>query len=98
MAPVLGRLYQQFGQNVIFLSVAGAWNGATADDAAQFIRTYSVAWTVVYDSSNKVFTMYGVNETPTFFLIDKNGKIAVSYPSGEISYDTLAADLTRISA
>ena len=98
MAPVLGKLYQQFGQKVIFLSVSGAWNGATADDAAQFIRTYSVTWTLVYDSSNGVFTMYGVNQTPTFFLIDRNGRIAVSYNPGEVAYDTLAADLARLTA
>ncbi|MGD0423620.1 MAG: TlpA disulfide reductase family protein [Candidatus Bathyarchaeia archaeon] len=97
MAPVLGKLYQQFGQNVIFLSVSGAWNGATADDAAQFIRAYSVTWTLVYDSSKSAFTMYGVNQTPTFFLIDKNGRITVSYP-GEVAYDTLSADLARLTA
>jgi thiol-disulfide isomerase/thioredoxin len=98
MAPVLGKLYQQFGQNVIFLSVSGAWNGATADDAAQFIRAYSVTWTLVYDSSSSVFTMYGVNQTPTFFLVNKNGQIAVSYPPGEVAYDTLAGDLVRLTA
>ena len=97
MAPTLEKLHEQFDQNVVFLSVAGAWNGASGNDAAQFIRTYGSTWTYVYDSSNSIFTMYGVNQTPTFFLISKNGQIAGTY-QGEVAYDTLAADLTRLSA
>lgn len=98
MAPVLEKLYQQFGgQNVVFLSVSGAWNGATANDAAQFIRAYQSTWTYVYDSSNTIFTMYGVNQTPTFFLITKNGEIGGQY-QGEVAYETLAADIARFNA
>lgn len=97
MAPVLERLHEQFGQNVVILSVSGAWNGASANDAAQFIKTYGSTWTYVYDSSNSIFTMYGVNQTPSFFLISKNGQITGTY-QGEVPYDTLAADLTRLSA
>lgn len=97
MAPVLDKLYQQFGsQNVVFLSVSGAWNGATANDASQFIKAYQSTWTYVYDSSNSIFTLYGVNQTPTFFLIAKNGQIAGTY-QGEVAYDNLAADLTRLN-
>lgn len=97
MAPVLERLHEQFGQNVVILSVSGAWNGASANDAAQFIKTYGSTGTYVYDSSNSIFTMYGVNQTPSFFLISKNGQITGTY-QGEVPYDTLAADLTRLSA
>ena len=98
MAPVLEKLYQQFGSlNVVFLSVSGAWNGATASDAAQFIRAYQSTWTYVFDSSNTIFTMYGVNQTPTFFLITKKGEIAGQY-QGEVAYETLAADISRLNA
>lgn len=97
MAPVLDKLYQQFGsQDIVFLSVSGAWNGATANDASQFIKAYQSTWTYVYDSSNSIFTLYGVNQTPTFFLIAKNGQIAGTY-QGEVAYDSLAADLTRLN-
>jgi thiol-disulfide isomerase/thioredoxin len=98
MAPVLDKLYQQFGsQNIIFLTVSGAWNGASANDASQFIRAYQSTWTYVYDSSNSIFTMYGVTQTPTFFMIAKNGQIAGTY-QGEVAYDSLAADLTRLNS
>ena len=103
MAPVLDRLYQQYGsQNVVFLSVSGAWPEqaggppATASDAAQFIRVYGASWTFVYDSSNSIFNKYGVTATPTFFIVDKNGMVANTY-QGEVAENTLAADLTRLS-
>lgn len=98
MAPVLEKLYQQYGSsNVVLLSVSGSWNGATAKDAASFIQNYHSSWTYVYDSSGMVFNTYGVTGTPTFFLIDKNGQIVKTYP-GETSYETLAADITRINS
>jgi len=98
MAPALEQLYQQFGkQNVVFLTVSGPWNSASANDAANFIRTYHTSWIYVYDSSNTVFSTYGVRATPTFFIITKNGQIATAY-EGETSIQTLTADLTRINA
>jgi cytochrome c-type biogenesis protein len=104
MAPVLESLYQQYGsQNVVFLSVSGAWPEqaggppATANDAAQFIRVYSASWTFVYDSSGSVFNNYGVTATPTLLIIDKNGMVAKAYPAGEVAESTLAADLTRLN-
>jgi len=98
MAPVLESLYQQFGpQNVVFLTVSGSWQGASASDAAKFIRDYRSSWIYAYDSSNSVFNLYGVNQTPTFFIIGKNGSVAGTY-QGEVPIETLAADLTRINS
>jgi thiol-disulfide isomerase/thioredoxin len=103
MAPVLETLYRQYGsQNVVFLTVSGAWAEqaggppASASDAAQFVRVYGTSWTFVYDSSNSVFNKYGVTATPTFFIIDKNGMVANTY-QGEVAENTLAADLTRLN-
>ena len=97
MAPVLDTLYQQYGpQNVIFLSVAGPSSGATASDTAGFIRNYHSSWTYVYDSSGTTFGAFGVTGFPTFFIIDKDGRIATTY-SGETPAATIAADLTRIN-
>ncbi len=97
MEPVLNSLYQQYGaQNVVFLSVAGPCNGATASDAAGFIRDHHAGWTFVYDSSGTTFDAFGVTGFPTFFIIDKDGRIATTYP-GEIPATTIAADLTRLN-
>jgi len=90
MAPVLAGLYSQYGSsNVVFISVAGPWNGATADDAANFIRNYGTSWVYLYDSSGTVFSEYGVQSTPTFFIIGKDGSISSTF-TGEQTSDSLS--------
>ena len=102
MAPNLEKLYNQFGNKVVFISVAGPWNGpdgkpASAADAVNFINQYGSTWTYVYDSSGTVMNNeFGVTSTPTFFIIGKDGSILTSY-TGEQSYDTLAAYLNSVS-
>lgn len=102
MVPVLESLYKQFGSKVVFISVAGPWNGpdgkpASAADTANFINQYGSTWTYVYDSSGTVMSNeFGVTSTPTFFIIGKDGSILTSY-TGEQSYDTLAAYLNSVS-
>jgi len=100
MAPILEDMYTKYqnNPNVVFLSVAGPWNGpdgnpASATDAAKFITTYGSAWTYVYDSSGTVMNnMYGVNSTPTFFILTKSGVIFTSV-SGEQAEDSLTASI-----
>ncbi len=106
MAPAIESLYKQYGNKVVFISVAGPWNGpdgrpATAAEAANFMKggpTWGpTSWTYVYDSSGSVMNNeYGVTATPTIFIIGKDGAILTSY-QGEQSYDTLAAYLGSIS-
>jgi thiol-disulfide isomerase/thioredoxin len=98
MQPTVEQLYQQFGpQNVVFLLVSGTFEGADANDAAKFIQNYNSKATYVYDSSGTVFNMFGVNSTPTFFIIGKDGQVLQTY-RGVTSYDTIAADLTRFNS
>lgn len=94
MAPVLDSLYAQYGTgNVAFISVAGPWNGATAGDAANFIHNYGTNWVYAYDSSGTVFNNYGVNSTPTFYIIGKDGSVSTSM-SGEQTSQTLSAAIS----
>jgi cytochrome oxidase Cu insertion factor (SCO1/SenC/PrrC family) len=87
-------LYAQYGSgNVVFITVAGPWNGATSDDASNFIRTYGTSWVYTYDSSGTVFSEYGVQSTPAFFVIGKDGAIS-STLSGEQTSDTLASAIS----
>jgi cytochrome oxidase Cu insertion factor (SCO1/SenC/PrrC family) len=97
MEPVVDGLYKQYGSNVIFISVSGNWQGATAQDTAKFQQDYSSTWIYVYDGSGTVFSEYGINSTPTIFIIGKNGSVYSTY-QGETSADTLAADITRASS
>jgi len=76
MEPSIVSLYYKYsGQDVVFLSVAGTMRNATAESTAAFIREYGAPWTHVLDSDNSVFSAYGVNATPTYFVLDKSGKI-----------------------
>ena len=94
MAPILGGLYTQYGKgNVVFLSVAGPWDGATANDAANFIGKYGTGWIYVYDSSGTIFSEYGVNSTPTFYIIGTDGAVSTNLV-GEQSSNTLAGALS----
>ena len=94
MTSTLDSLYTQYGKgNVVFLSVAGPWNGASANDAANFISHYGTSWIYVYDSSGTIFSEYGVNSTPTFYIIGTNGSVSNSFV-GEQSSDTLAGAIS----
>jgi thiol-disulfide isomerase/thioredoxin len=94
MAPVLDSLHTQYDNgSVVFISVAGPWNGATANDAASFIHNYGTSWVYVYDSSGTVFANYGVNATPTFFIIGKNGSVLSTF-QGDQTSDTLSAAIS----
>ena len=67
--------YDYEPEGVVFISVAGTQQGATAETTAEFIRTYGTDWTYVLDSDNSIFTKYAVDSTPTFFVIGQDGKI-----------------------
>jgi peroxiredoxin len=67
--------YMYRDKEVVFLSVAGTLNGATAQSTAEFIKQYNVTWTHVLDSDNAVFAQYKVQGTPTYLILDKDGKI-----------------------
>ena len=97
-SSTLVTLYSEYGkQNVVFISVAGPWNGATASDAASFITQYGTSWNYVYDSSGTIFSEYGVNSTPTFFVIAPNGSVSTSFV-GEQSGQALSGALTDAGA
>jgi len=96
IAPKLETLYNQYGANVVFVSVSGPWNGATAADTAKFIGTYGTSWTYLYDSSGTIMSSYGVTATPTFFIVGKDGSLLTSCTQGESCYGTLASDLAAL--
>lgn len=97
MAPTLQTMHNQYGDSVVFISVAGPVNGATAQDAANFIRTYGTTWTYLYDSSGTIALRYGVSGTPTFFVVNKSGIVVASLP-GEQSPQSLSAAISQASS
>jgi thiol-disulfide isomerase/thioredoxin len=104
IAPTLAQLYSKYGDRVVFISVAGPWQGATAVDAANFITKYGAqtstpTWYYVYDSSGYTMsTSYGVTSTPTFFIIGKDGSVLTSCTQGETCGPTLDTDLAQYAS
>jgi thiol-disulfide isomerase/thioredoxin len=87
MAPILAELHSSLA-NVTFVSVAGPWNGANQNDVANFQRQYGSDWVYLWDSSGTIMSMYGVNETPSFFIISRTGAVLASM-QGDQDYTTL---------
>jgi len=91
MAPSIAYLNDKYsGQDVVFLSVAGTHSGATAESTAEFIREHGATWTHVLDSDNSVFPKYGVEATPSYFIIDGSGKILSKF-QGILGTDAFSA-------
>jgi thiol-disulfide isomerase/thioredoxin len=88
----LSRVYQ--GQDVVFLSVAGTQNGATAESTAEFIGQYQSTWTYVLDTDTSVFKTYRVDATPTILILDRSGVI-LSRLQGAVSTDALSSAIDR---
>ena len=95
MAPSVEYLnYEYRGQDVVFLSVAGTQNGATAESTAGFIKQYHSTWTYLLDTDNSAFKKYGVEATPTFFILDRSGVI-VSRMQGTIATEIFSDAINR---
>jgi len=95
MAPQIKDLAMQFqGTDVMFVSVAATWQGATAESTAEFIGKYGSNWPHVLDADNSVFAKYGVTGTPTYFVLDRGGKVVAKH-EGEVRIGTLVADMRR---
>jgi len=91
MAPAVEYLALKYqGQDVVFISVAGTQRGATAESTAEFIRQYHATWTHVLDTENSVFASYRVEATPTYFVIDRSGKILSRF-QGAVATDAFAS-------
>lgn len=90
MAPSVEYLNEKYtGQDVVFLSVAGTQNGASAESTAAFIGQYHATWTHALDTENSAFASYKVQATPTYLVLDRSGKILSRF-QGSVATDALA--------
>ena len=91
IAPAVETIRQDYeARGVVFISVAGTHNGASAESTAAFIREYQTRWTYGLDSDNRVFARYNIEGTPTFYIIDSNGVIVSTFKGSA----TTSQDLT----
>ncbi|MEK6851064.1 MAG: TlpA disulfide reductase family protein, partial [Candidatus Thermoplasmatota archaeon] len=89
---VLRYLYQNYSNRVRFLSLDANFVGSpdTPDRIAAFKTTYGTPWPYALDDSGGTTRTYGVNSTPTTFIIDRNGvivdKVVGAAPGGYGTY------------
>lgn len=74
----LSPLYANFSARVRFLSVDVNFVGAddTADRIDAFKAAYSTPWSYALDADRRVQRAYGVEQTPTTFILDQQGVVA----------------------
>jgi len=94
MAPVVERLYREFGDRVAFVTVMGSY-GTNPVKSADFLRRHNVSWTAVYDHDMTVFADYAVRGTPTYFIIASDGSVVMML-EGERGYDVLRKALVEL--
>jgi cytochrome c-type biogenesis protein len=95
MAPAIATLSGDYqSDQVFFLSIAGTGTDASAESTAQFMRTYGAEWTHVLDTENTAFAKYGIEATPTYFVLDRDGRV-VSKFQGVTSTDALQAAIEK---
>jgi cytochrome c biogenesis protein CcmG, thiol:disulfide interchange protein DsbE len=93
-APDLNRAYEKFHSNVQFVGVDLA-AGDQKEQALQFIQDYHVPYTILADQNGDVGDSYQVNELPTTYFIDKQGKI-VSIYTGQLTADAIDQKLSEL--
>ncbi|GFN31428.1 TlpA family protein disulfide reductase [Paenibacillus xylaniclasticus] len=72
--PRMNAWFAEYGSQLDFYAI-----NATKDDsrseAEQFMTKYGVQYPVLFDSSGEAAARYEVQILPTFFLIDRSGKL-----------------------
>ncbi|MEM4346010.1 MAG: TlpA disulfide reductase family protein [Candidatus Caldarchaeum sp.] len=87
MAPVVERLYQAYGDRVVFMTVAGGYR-SSYEKTMEYVRKHNISWTVVYDGGMEVFGRYSVRGTPTYVAVSPSGAI-VGRLEGEQAYTAI---------
>ncbi len=75
--PAVHDLTKRFGDfDVAFLGINPVWLEDNEDKAQDFIDKYKINIPTIMDNDHAITTKFGVETVPTFFVIDKDGKIS----------------------
>lgn len=77
-APALVRIANKLGNRVDFIGL-NATSADTKADADQFVATYQISYTTVYDTEGKAVEAFQIAGFPTSFLINPQGKIVQKF-------------------
>ncbi len=96
MEPVIKDLYSEFsGRGVVFVTVLLDDRQSSVSESARFVAQHEIPWTALWDEGGRVFDRYGVRATPTYVIIDGEGKI-VRVLTGEQPRQVLADILNTV--
>lgn len=65
-------------------------------ESAKFVERHGIFWTAVLDERGRVSDLYGVQATPSYIIIDREGKVAVRLPPGEQPKEALERALESV--
>jgi len=82
--PSMETLYRRF--NAQGLEILAIDIGEDASMVRQFIRDSGYTFPIMFDSANRVSSIYGIEAIPTTYIIDREGKI-IGRIVGSIMWD-----------
>lgn len=94
--PDIVKAYQQFGNQVTFISI-NLTSGDSIAGVRQFVKRYGISYPVLLDKNAAVSTAYNVLAIPTSLFVNRSGVIVARY-SGAIPAAELSANLQRIES
>lgn len=95
--PDFDKVYQELGDDVVFMMVNATDGGReTQEKAADFIAEMEYSFPVYYDVSQEASYTYGVSSLPSSLFIDADGYI-VTGAMGMIDEETLRKGIAMIT-
>ncbi|MFX0116623.1 MAG: TlpA family protein disulfide reductase [Candidatus Hodarchaeota archaeon] len=97
--PILQEVDKSFSSDQFqLISIDVQWEkGESEATILNFIDTREMNWLVVKDTENNTATIgYGVEVIPTFFLIDKTGRIRKEYQGARITAKELEDQINSL--
>ncbi|MCS7145831.1 MAG: TlpA disulfide reductase family protein [Nitrososphaerota archaeon] len=96
MAPTIKELHSEFsGRGVVFVTVMVDDRQSSVDESARFVSEHEISWTALWDEGGRVMSLYGVRGTPTYFVIDREGRV-VEFFSGAQPKQSLSNALNSV--
>ena len=86
-APILEALYDDYRDKADAIQILGINLDQNREQAEQFIKEKNISYLTLHDAQNTVARAYGVSGIPSFFLINKQGKIVKKYTGFRPSYE-----------
>jgi len=90
MAPTIKKLHDVYSnKGVFFLTITGNDERTNEQLTAEFLKKHEITWMSLFDEELQVFRMYSVPGTPTYYVLDRDGRV-VGRLVGAQSYEALA--------